>query len=84
MTLPLCAWCGESLTGAALRKRVDGAITIDHQHEPHRPRYGWHTNCAKVDPVSPLALGARLGPTGKITAEIEARGPGRVVRRGRP
>lgn len=81
MTLPLCAWCGESMTGAALRERRDSAITIDHRHEAHRPRYGWHGECAKADPISPLALGAKLSPTAEITAKIEARGPGRVVRR---
>lgn len=87
MKLPLCAHCGEEMTERARRKRADSLmIMLDHPREPHRPRYGWHGNCAEADPLGQVALGRteRLPSVEAIVAVIEARGPGRVVRRKAP
>ena len=85
MKLPLCAWCGESMTERARRKRPDGSMMmLDHPREPHRPRYGWHGDCAKADDLCFLAGDRRRDlPTGELVTKIRARGEGRVVTRSR-
>ena len=86
MRLPLCAWCGESMTERARRSRADGGMMmLDHPHTPTRPRYGWHGDCAKLDPLGwPMFAEPSTTPLAELVAAIEARGPGRVVtRRGR-
>lgn len=80
MKLPLCANCGCDLTGPARSKREDSLmVMIDHVHEPHRPRYAWCGPCFHSDPWSPLTS-SNLRPA-EVIATIEARGPGRVIRR---
>lgn len=78
MTLPLCALCGGPLTQRACRSRRDGTVTVDHTREPNRPRYGWHMACHAVDP---LRRGESPSLTDAEIAIVDARGPGRVVRR---
>lgn len=78
---PLCAWCGGSLTARAMKADDGATVVIDHRRDPHRPRYGWHVRCLAPDPLSwsgeaPALSVAQL-------RVVEARGPGRVVRRQR-
>jgi hypothetical protein len=86
MKLPLCAWCGGETTERARLKRKDSLfIGMDHPHEPHRPRYAWHGDCAEADPLADgLFKRPRTLPLDELIAGIEARGPGRIVRRRRP
>lgn len=73
--LPNCAFCGEPL-----RRRAN--IRYHWDMLPGRPEIGWHAdddpNCWDQDTRARTVGGraARLA----AAAEIEARGPGRVVR----
>lgn len=96
MKTPLCAWCGEGLTDperrarARRRTKLRGTrdpdetlvIILDHPRDPHRPRYGWHGDCLKGDPIGQASIGkGPIRPSAEAAADIDARGPGRVVRR---
>ena len=76
--LPLCAVCGGTLAGKA-------RTILEYGSLPSHPSIGWHWaesgSCMKDDDAK-NSMWARLkvGPVEPILAEIEARGPGRVVR----
>lgn len=75
MKTPLCAVCGCELARSRGNKGLTS--TIDHQRSPHRPRVGW---CEEHwDDMTTFLQDRR--PLAEQLAEIDARGPGRVVRR---
>lgn len=80
--LPLCAWCGDPLARKAYTCVMLEAL-------PGKPQVGWHwsktdpaKNCVALDPhwetFNPKDSPVRGAD--KAYAEIEGRGPGRVVR----
>lgn len=71
--LPLCAWCGETL-----RRRPK--VTIEFTEVPGRPVIGWHIGCEVKDPCFKPLLDNGFAVNAHMV--IEARGEGRISRRG--
>lgn len=76
--LPLCAYCGRSIVGGA-------KTVLEYSSLPTHPSIGWHwaeSGSCMDDDDKQNRMWARLkvGPVEPILAEIESRGPGRVVR----
>lgn len=76
--IPLCAWCGKSMTGTDMGK---GRTCSSFENIAGKSMIGWHSECCEKDPLWLRTMQDWQRPCEDalpIIAEVNKRGPGRV------